>query len=1159
MYPQLQSAFAEVYNLLALLDLLSLLILLAGVGLLYRSFQEKFMLPWIMGWIFYTFAKLLLAASAPQTTLNLLGVAFFVIAAGSFGAAVLQYCGRSPFSAMTGGAVLLALLLGGIDSLYSSAALRGAFFLAWHVPLWIAAFHLALYSRGRRAPGLWLLLLSLLLLHLDRSLPRHSLLGYAVPGDLMVDVMLGISMMMVVLDDSRAKIERLDALHRIDRVISDSDEFYPIVDAALDELMRISGAPSAWFRILKEGKLYIVVQRGLEESAAARLREIDDATSTSGQVLRAGGVAIVRVEEIPPEFQGPLKDQGLQHLVLIPVLGKSSRIGILLLGQRRYRTYGEDERKFLKSAANQLGLAAENRQLVEQLVHSQSEWASTFNSIRDYVLVHDAQFRILRANQALLDRLQMPFTRVVLQPCAAVLPPGSGDWSLCPYCETPSRPADHDPCFGGYSVVSSSAYSGQDSTGGTVHVIKDITGEKIAEERYKILFDHMQEGVFVSSPEGRLLDCNDAFLSMLGYSDKEEILRLDAAASLYADPDDRRKFLAEMAEHGFVRNFEYVLRRKDGRHITVVESSFATRGPNGEIERYQGVVLDVTDKKMAEDKVRRRNRELHMLNNIAVTFNQSFNLDEILQISMLQIIDLFSTDTAAVFVFEEETGSMHRKAGYGHRSSWVMENETFVLPADFLQAIQKGRLEILTHHDLPQMPEVVKKYVELEGLRSWLWVMLWRKDKVLGMLGTSSRSQREFSPEETRVVLAVGGQLATTIDKIQLYEETRKAYDDLRRTQEQLLQSEKMSAVGQMISGVAHELNNPLTAILGYAQLLETEEIQPRVREYVMKMQKQAHRTQKIVQNLLSFSRQHKPQRVHADLRNVMEDTIALRDFELKSHDIVVERHFETSLPFVVADPHQLEQVYLNIINNAADAMLGGIRGGILRIGIFVDGRHVVTEFHDSGPGIADPKRVFDPFYTTKGVGKGTGLGLSICYGIIKEHGGEISAENHPQGGALIRIKLPAAVGEKPMTEGERIVARREPKLVGRVLLVDAEQSVLDFEREVLSAAGLEVATLSSGEDTIALLSRESFDVIFLDSKIAGPMNSEEVFKWIQQSRPDLAPRTVLMLANSSDTDVRVFVYSSKILCLVKPFEVSDLLGVVRRVLRDIKPSPTLP
>src|SRR5260370_16062467 len=287
-------------------------------------------------------------------------------------------------------------------------------------------------------------------------------------------------------------------------------------------------------------------------------------------------------------------------------------------------------------------------------------------------------------------------------------------------------------------------------------------------------------------------------------------------------------------------------------------------------------------------------------------------------------------------------------------------------------------------------------------MRSWMWVMLWRKEKVLGVLATSSRMARKFSTSEESVMIAVGRQLATTIEKIQLYHETRMAYEDLRRTQEQLLQSEKMSAVGQLISGVAHELNNPLTAILGYTQLLETENLEPRILEFIQKLHKQARRTQKIVQNLLSFARQHKPSRVHAHLRSVMEDTIALRDYDLKVNNIVVERDFQPVLPSVVVDPHQLEQVYLNIINNAADAMLDSARGGKLRIRIYADNGHVVSEFHDSGPGMVDPKHVFDPFYTTKGGGKGTGLGLSICYGILKEHGGRGSARHHPSARSVL-------------------------------------------------------------------------------------------------------------------------------------------------------------
>src|SRR5437868_8835569 len=300
---------------------------------------------------------------------------------------------------------------------------------------------------------------------------------------------------------------------------------------------------------------------------------------------------------------------------------------------------------------------------------------------------------------------------------------------------------------------------------------------------------------------------------------------------------------------------------------------------------------------------------------------------------------------------------------------------------------------MITREHVAQVPGGVLNVMEAEGLRSGMWLVLWGHEQPTGLVAISSREPDHFSEQDHALLIAVGRQLAMTIENVRLYEQTYRAYDDLRRTQEQLLQSEKMSAVGQLISGVAHELNNPLTAILGYTQLLESEELEPRIQEFIQKLRKQAQRTQRIVQNLLSFARQHKPARAHVDLRSVVEDTIALRDYDLKVNNIEVVREFEAVLPSVVADPHQLEQVYLNIINNAADAMMDSGRGGRLRISISADNGSVVTSFHDSGPGIYDPKHVFDPFYTTKGVGKGTGLGLSICYGIVKEHGGDISAQ----------------------------------------------------------------------------------------------------------------------------------------------------------------------
>jgi CheY-like chemotaxis protein len=193
---------------------------------------------------------------------------------------------------------------------------------------------------------------------------------------------------------------------------------------------------------------------------------------------------------------------------------------------------------------------------------------------------------------------------------------------------------------------------------------------------------------------------------------------------------------------------------------------------------------------------------------------------------------------------------------------------------------------------------------------------------------------------------------------------------------------------------------------------------------------------------------------------------------------------------------------------------------------------------------------VFDPFYTTKNVGKGTGLGLSICYGIIKAHSGEISVQNHPQGGAMVQLRLPVAVGEKPMTERERIVARRGSRLEGRVLLLDDEEDVLDFEREVLTAAGLEVVTASSGAEALQKLKAQTFDAVFLDSKVPGALSTPEVYEWIQKSRPELAAKSVLVLSDVSDPAIRSFVDATNVRCLVKPFEVSDLLTVARRLLR---------
>jgi len=226
-----------------------------------------------------------------------------------------------------------------------------------------------------------------------------------------------------------------------------------------------------------------------------------------------------------------------------------------------------------------------------------------------------------------------------------------------------------------------------------------------------------------------------------------------------------------------------------------------------------------------------------------------------------------------------------------------------------------------------------------------------------------------------------------------------------------LVHAEKMAAVGQLVSGVAHEVNNPLTAILGFADLLmENPELPESARRDLRVILQEAQRTKQIVQNLLSFARQMPPQRQPVQLNSIVQRTVHLRSYDFISHGIQVVERLDESLPQVIGDSHQLQQVFLNILNNAYDAVRESLRPARIEIMSAHANSFVEISFRDNGIGITDPERIFDPFFTTKDVGKGTGLGLSICYGIVREHGGEIVCHNNLDSeGATFTVRLPIA------------------------------------------------------------------------------------------------------------------------------------------------------
>ena len=852
---------------------------------------------------------------------------------------------------------------------------------------------------------------------LDRTLWTESpFFLLRVAFDHLLVVAVGIAMVVLVLEGARARTEELnDKLNRLSLLIAASTQTLSIgemLDQMLINVIGSLGISHGLVRILEgEGasaKLTVHAAVGFDQSYLTAENAIAASEPWVERVLKQDYAAVRISDEADTRVRQRMAALGIREMVTLSLRGKDGPLGILVLGSTHEMEFQADEVDYLKNIANLLGLTLQRVLLFAQVDSMQRQWAFTFDSIGDPIVVHDREGRILRLNQRMLQLGGRESNSWVGRSVTELFPRKHADYENCPYCEGVAGEGDDpDPWLSGYFLTSNSTIA--DPGGrqlGVVHILKDISDRKRAEEKYRTLVSNVQEGVFISTPQGRFLDFNDAFLRMTGYSSREELMNLDIAA-LYGNPADRERLKRLLSDHGSVADFEFEIRRKDHETRTVLESSSAVRDAAGTIIAYQGFLLDITERKRAEQEIRRRNRELLVLNSIAATLSESLDLGDSLHRTLRQLCELFGLDASSLYLFDSANLMLRRVAAVGHRSEYARHFPPAQLQPEMLQHIKAVHATFLSVQGLP-LPAVVRDVLKAEQIAAAHIVVLWSKDKVIGGLVVASRVPREFSPGDINLLIAVGSQISSAIERTLLYDQTRQAYDDLRRTQEQLLHSEKLAAVGQLISGVAHELNNPLTAILGYSQLLTAcGQVGPQGLEYTGKLYKQAQRTHRIVQNLLSFSRQHKPERVAVRLNQVLEDTLALRDYDLRMSNIRLHLDLADDLPAAAADPHQLQQVFLNLVNNAVDAILERSSDGDLWVRTAKEQGKFIVEFVDSGPGVKDASRVFDPFYTTKPVGKGTGLGLSICYGIITEHGGQIRVRNVPPRGACFTIELP--------------------------------------------------------------------------------------------------------------------------------------------------------
>ncbi|HEY2433101.1 MAG TPA: ATP-binding protein [Vicinamibacterales bacterium] len=381
--------------------------------------------------------------------------------------------------------------------------------------------------------------------------------------------------------------------------------------------------------------------------------------------------------------------------------------------------------------------------------------------------------------------------------------------------------------------------------------------------------------------------------------------------------------------------------------------------------------------------------------------------------------------------------------------------------------------------------------------------------------------------------------------------ERKRLEDQARDLYHQLLQAEKLAALGQTISGVAHELNNPLATILTWAERLSQRppaQIDEQTRRGLETILSESERAAKIVRNLLTFARKRHTTRAMVDVNQVTRQTLALRSYEQRLHNVTVIEALAAGLPLVFADPHQFQQVLLNLIINAEQAMIGAHGHGtlVLRTWHDFDSDVVMLEVNDDGPGMTEDvqPKIFDPFFTTKEVGKGTGLGLTVAYAIVQEHGGRITVNSMPGSGASFLIALPVTDAPvKPIAP--QGAAAPDGGAGSVVLVVEDEEALGAAVAESLSDAGFTVDRARDGAEALLRVEARIYDLIICDLKMPR-VDGMTFYRTLEREHPEIARRIVFVTGDVAGTEAEQFLEECGCRWLAKPFRLRDLLRTAR-------------
>ena len=626
---------------------------------------------------------------------------------------------------------------------------------------------------------------------------------------------------------------------------------------------------------------------------------------------------------------------------------------------------------------------------------------------------------------------------------------------------------------------------------GVVASLRDVTDERRArdtvaqsEARYRNLFETATDAIYTLDLEGSLTSVNEATCALSGLT-RSELLGRSLLPLLAPDEVERVAVHFRAARSGEARRYECTLVRRDGeqRRLSVTNTPI----------RHAGKVIGILG--IARDTTAERERALALARSEARYSRLVESATD-----AIFTLDASGNFTSVNKALEVATGRS-RKSLIGSHFSQVIDDRD----REPMLAVHAGTMGGRT-------------------LRSEL--------RFIGRQGAAREGSIMTTPvTEGDKVVAVLGIVRDVTDQ--------------KRMTDQLVQQEKLAAIGQLVSGVAHELNNPLAGVIAFSQLLLSGPVVDSEQAGALEtIHQEARRAAKIVSNLLTFARQHKPQRAVTDINQVLLDTLELRRYALRMQQVELDVDLDHHLPQTWADPFQLQQVFLNLLGNAEQAMARLDSGRKLRLQTRLRGERIFIVVSDTGEGISPQAidQIFNPFFTTKPVGQGTGLGLSISDGIIRAHGGTIRVTSTPGAGAEFTIELP--VIEPPMLAGdESAESAATPAPVARprvVLVVDDERPIRSALTTFLSSAGHIVIAVETSAEAMSALATRRFDLVLLDMHLPDG-TGEDLYERILQMDPAQAKKVVFLTGDMHEASAKDYVASTGRRSLGKPFRLEDV------------------